>query len=150
MVHPLAIEDLIPHRDRMKLIEDILDITDESAVTSATVSERWPLVQNGGVDPIVIIEIVAQTAAVHVSRKRGPCRSDGGGGLLVGIKNADFFTDTIPLHAVLITTVRDLYSAENYTVLEGKVQKDDELIGRVEIQVIRFESGEERPIRSKE
>jgi len=149
-VHPLAIEDLIPHRDRMKLIEEILDITDDSAVTSATVSEQWPLVQDGGADPIVIIEIVAQTAAVHVSCKKGPCGSEGGGGRLVGIKNADFFTDSIPLQAVLITTVRDLYSAENYTVLEGTVRQNDELIGRVEIQVIRFESGEERPMRSDE
>jgi len=150
MVYPLAIEDLIPHRDRMKLIEDILEITDDGAVTSAVVSERWPLLQNSGVDPIVIIEIVAQTAAVHVSWKRGPCKGEGGGGLLVGIKSADFFMDSIPLRAVLITSVRNLYSAENYTVLEGTVHADGNSVGRVEIQVIRFESGEERPIRSKE
>jgi predicted hotdog family 3-hydroxylacyl-ACP dehydratase len=150
MVYPTAIEDLIPHRDRMKLIEVILDITDDGAVTSAVVSERWPLLRNNGVDPIVIIEIVAQTAAVHVSWKRGACTSEGGGGLLVGIKKADFYTDSIPLHTVLTTTVRSLYSAENYTVLEGAVQEGANPVGRVEIQVIRFESGEDNPIRSEE
>ncbi|MBI4618940.1 MAG: hypothetical protein HY739_02050 [Desulfobacterales bacterium] len=137
---PLDIEKLIPHRDRMKLINEVLDIGADTAVTSSLVSNRWPLCQGSSVDPLVLIEIVAQTAAVHISWKRGADRGAGGGGWLVGIKNADFFLDRIPLHKVLITTVKNLYSTGNYNVLEGIVMTETELLCRVQIQVFRSES----------
>jgi predicted hotdog family 3-hydroxylacyl-ACP dehydratase len=136
----MDIEALIPHRGRMKLIDDVLDVNDDSAVTSAIVTERWPLCHGSFVDPIVLIEIVAQTASVHISWKKGADKGVGGGGWIVGIKSADFFLDRIPLHTELITTVRNLYSAENYNVLEGTVTAGKNIIGRIQIQVFRSES----------
>ena len=139
-VLPMDIEALIPHRDRMKLINDVLYINADRAVTSSLVSDQWPLCHGSFVDPIVLVEIVAQTAGVHVSWKRGIYKGVGGVGWLVGIKNADFFLDRIPLQTVLITTVKNLYSAENYNVLEGIVITGRELLGRIQIQVFRSES----------
>jgi predicted hotdog family 3-hydroxylacyl-ACP dehydratase len=136
---PIDIEALIPHRDRMKLINDVLDVNDNTAVTSSLVSDRWPLCQGSFVDPIVLIEVVAQTAAAHIRWKKGVDKG-GGGGWLVGIKNADFFLDRIPLHTVLITTVKNLSSAENYNVLEGTVLTGTDLLARIQIQVFRSDS----------
>jgi predicted hotdog family 3-hydroxylacyl-ACP dehydratase len=136
---PIDIEALIPHRDRMKLINDVLDVNDDTAVTSSLVSDRWPLCQGSFVDPLVLIEVVAQTAAVHIRWKNGVDKG-GGGGWLVGIKNADFFLDRIPLHTVLITTVKNLSSAENYNVLEGTVITGTDLLARIQIQVFRSDS----------
>ncbi|MCX5845961.1 MAG: hypothetical protein NTW12_06340 [Deltaproteobacteria bacterium] len=136
---PIDIEALIPHRDRMKLINDVLDVNDDTAVTSSLVSDRWPLCQGSFVDPIVLIEVVAQTAAAHIRWKKGVDKG-GGGGWLVGIKNADFFLDRIPLHTVLITTVKNLSSAENYNVLEGTVMTGTDLLARIQIQVFRSDS----------
>jgi predicted hotdog family 3-hydroxylacyl-ACP dehydratase len=136
---PIDIEALIPHRDRMKLVNDVLDVNDDTAVTSSLVSDRWPLCQGSFVDPIVLIEVVAQTAAAHLRWKKGGDK-DGGGGWLVGIKNADFFLDRIPLHTVLITTVKNLSSAENYNVLEGTVMTGTDLLARIQIQVFMSDS----------
>ena len=136
---PIDIEALIPHRDRMKLINDVLDVNDDTAITSSLVSDRWPLCQGSFVDPIVLIEVVAQTAAAHIRWKKGVDKG-GGGGWLVGIKNADFFLDRIPLHTVLITTVKNLSSAENYNVLEGTVMTGTDLLARIQIQVFRSDS----------
>jgi len=136
---PIDIEALIPHRDRMKMINDVLDVNDDTAVTSSLVSNRWPLRQGSFVDPIVLIEVVAQTAAAHIRWKKGVDKG-GGGGWLVGIKNADFFLDLIPLHTVLITTVKNLSSAENYNVLEGTVMTGTDLLARIQIQVFRSDS----------
>jgi predicted hotdog family 3-hydroxylacyl-ACP dehydratase len=137
----MDIEALIPHRGRMKLISGVLDVNADAAVTSALVTERWPLCRGSAVDPIVLIEIVAQTASVHISWKKGADKGVGGGGWLVGVKNADFFIDQIPVQTELITTVRNLYNAENYNVLEGTVTAGKELIGRIQIQVFRSDSG---------
>ena len=138
MAYPVAVEDLIPHRDRMKLIDEIVEITADQAVTRTVVKDCWPLVREGGVDPLVLIEIVAQTAAVHVSGQKRGEQKGAGSGLLAGIKNADFLADRIPLGTVLTTTVAPLYSAENYTVLAGTVQGQGRTLGHVEIQVIEI------------
>jgi predicted hotdog family 3-hydroxylacyl-ACP dehydratase len=136
----MEIEALIPHRDRMKLINDVLDINADTAVTSSLVSDQWPLCHGSFVDPMVLIEIVAQTAGVHISWKRGIDKGVSGLGWLVGIKSADFFLDRIPLQTVLITTIKNLYSAENYNVLEGTVTAGTDVLGRIQIQVFRSES----------
>ena len=135
----MNIETLIPHRDRMKLVNDVLDINADTAVTSSLVSDCWPLCQGSFVDPVVLIEIVAQTAGVYISWRKGADKG-AGSGWLVGIKSADFFLDRIPLKTVLITTVKNLYSAENYNVLEGTVTAGMDLLGRIQIQVFRSES----------
>lgn len=133
----MDIEKLIPHRGRMKLIDDILEISGDTAVTSSQVSDRWPLCKGSFVHPIVLIEIVAQAAGVYVSWKKGVDKGGGGLGWLVGIKNADFFLDRIPLHTALITTVKNLYSAGNYNVLEGTVTAGADLLCRIQLQVFQ-------------
>ena len=134
-----SIDSLIPHRDRMKLVDEIVELTEESAITRATVSSLWPLLSGEKVDPLVIIELTAQTAAIHISWKRGVAQGkESGGGLLVGVKEAEFFVDFLPLGMMLTTSVKNMYSLENYTVLEGMVCAENGNVGRVEIQVIRF------------
>ena len=133
------VDSLIPHRDRMKLVGEIVELTTEGAVTRSVVSSQWPLLHEKQGDPLVIIELVAQTSAIHVSWKKGAVHEKGGGGLLVGVKEAEFFVDSLPLGMVLTTSIHDMYSLDHYTVLEGIVCAESGDIGRVEIQVIRFD-----------
>ena len=63
-VTSIQIEDLIPHRGRMKWVDDVLEINDALAKTSSLVTEQWPLDDMDTVDPIMLIELVAQTAGV--------------------------------------------------------------------------------------
>jgi predicted hotdog family 3-hydroxylacyl-ACP dehydratase len=137
---PLDIEDMIPHRGRMKLISAVEEVDAHKAVTSAVVSHQWPLFHGSFVDSFVLVELVAQTAAVHIRWNKGMEKSVGGGGWIVGIKSADFFRDRIPLHTTLVTTVKNLYSAENYNVLEGTVTAGTDLLGRIQIQVYRSDA----------
>lgn len=134
----MDIEALIPHRDRMKLIDCIVEISERGAITTARVSDRWPLHADGGVDPLVLIELVAQTAAVHISgtRPKGSGEVDRRG-WMVGIKSAEFFAGRIPLGTVLKTVVNSLYKIEQYSVLEGEVYAGADLMGRIEVQVLR-------------
>ena len=138
----MDIEALIPHRGRMKLIDDVVAIDAETATTSALVSASWPLCRGTFVDPIVLIELVAQTAAVHISWKKGYGRAGRGRGWIVGIKQADFYREEIPVGSKLLTKVRSLCQIDNYTVLEGEVRAGTETLGRVQIQVFRSSSDE--------
>lgn len=137
MAYPPSVKTLIPHRDRMQLIDEIVDITSEKVVTQTAVSEKWPLFRQGFVDSLVIIEIVAQTAAVLFSWKTGTREDGNGSGLLAEIKNVDFYAGRLPAGTLLITTVKPLYSVDNYTVLEGTVQTEARTLGHVKIGVLR-------------
>ena len=137
--HDLDIESLIPHRDRMKLIGTIVAVDLEKAVTEAIVHENWPLFQDGAVSPIVLIELVAQTAGVCIGWKekiRNNTRT-GGKGWIVGIKQAVFHVDHIPV-ATCITTCSEVeYSHHNYAVFRGKCTVGDMSAGEINIQVFR-------------
>ena len=141
----IRIEDLIPHRGRMKLIDDVLEVNDTLAKTSSLVAENWPLDEMNTVDPIILIELIAQTAGVlegWKSKKKGGKAVKSG--WLVGIKKTDFFTDRIPVNTQLITSARRLYSIESafesYAVFAGEVESDLGLLSRVELQVFRPEA----------
>ena len=56
----IRIEELIPHRGRMKLVDDVVEINDILAKTSSRVTERWPLDEANAVAPVILIELIAQ------------------------------------------------------------------------------------------
>ena len=136
-IENIRIEDLIPHRDRMKLIDDILEVNEEMARTSSVVTEAWPIDEASLLDPVILVELVAQTSGVHEGWKAHREGKGGTKGWLVGIKKADFFTDAIPLGTVLTTTVRTLYALQTYAVFTGTVETALKVLAQVEVQVFR-------------
>lgn len=135
----IRIEDLIPHRNRMKLVDEILEIDDQTARTSSVVTQGWPLDEAGLLSPLILVELVAQTAGVHEGWKARREGKDSAKGWLVGIKRADFFTDAIEPGTVLTTVVHSLYALQTYAVFEGTVEAASKVLARVELQVIRAE-----------
>ena len=135
----IDIEALIPHRDRMRLITEILSVDEEKAVTSATARETWPLFDGGSVDTLVTIELVAQTAALLEGWKRLQSNRGGVTGWLVGIKNAEFRRMRIPVNEALVTEVRRSYALEGYAVFTGTVSMGSEEVVTMRIQAFRPE-----------
>ena len=134
-MHNINIDDLIPHRGRMKLITAALEIDKDHAVTISTVTNLWPLLDGASVSPISLIELVAQTAGVLSCWKKGANRAVYTSGLLTGINSAEFFVDTVPLGAELITTVRTRYSLEDYEAMEGSVMMDQQCLCIIQLQI---------------
>jgi predicted hotdog family 3-hydroxylacyl-ACP dehydratase len=137
----INIEALIPHRKSMKLIEEIIELDDSHCVTAATVSPRWPLYDDGYVHPIILIELVAQSAGVnfgwHEMNKKTP---SGQLGWLVGIKKARFFKDRIPVNSKIVTSIEDHKRDDVYAEICGTARLDSEIIGEMELQVFRPET----------
>lgn len=140
----MEIEDLIPHRDRMKLIGEIMDLDDQTAVTRSVVTPVWPTAGPAGVDPIVLIELAAQTAAICIgARRKRQGKKSASLGWIVGIKSADFLADVVPLQAILHTRVRQLYCLESYSVFEGIVETGGNALARIQLQVFGEEQNGE-------
>ena len=84
----IDIESLIPHREKIKIISGILEIKETTAISTAVVNPNWPSYDEGEVNSLVLIEAIAQTAAIVEGYKRKQQGKDGVKGWLVGIKSA--------------------------------------------------------------
>ena len=135
----IKIEDLLPHRDRMLLIDEILDVDDNAAVTCATVTRQWPLFDGRTVDSLILIEVVAQTAGINNGwvriQKHGIASEKKG--WLVGIKQSRFFVDAVALNDRIITRTENQFEYEGYRQILGTAKIGATVAGEVALQVIQ-------------
>lgn len=122
---PIDIEQLIPHRLPMRLVETIVRVDDESIETNAVVRDSWPTVRDGQARTLVLIELIAQTAAVLQGWRERHENKAGMGGLLVGIPEANPQAPTIPVGTQLVCSVRISHGAPNYLAFSGQVSGVD-------------------------
>ena len=135
-----SIEQMIPHRGTIKLVQEIVEIGDNRCVTASTVLPEWPTCDNGSVSPIVLIELAAQTTGVNIGwQELHSDRPSGKVGWLVGVKRADFYLDRIPVGTRILTIIEQSASEGTYAVIAGRASVDSELIGEMELQVFRPE-----------
>lgn len=133
----ITIENFIPHRARMKLIEGVVEVGNHTATTEATVTNRWPLIYSNSVHPIVIIELVAQTSGIIGGLENEKKGNRGTKGWIVGIKKASFYTKSIPLGSRIVTRATNRFVGYgNFIEVEGISQIGSECIGEVILQVI--------------
>ncbi len=144
------VESLIPQRDRMKLIDEIVAVDEKRAVTASTVTETWPMVEKGLVDCIVLVELVAQTAGVCIGWKERQEKgnNEGGSGWIVGVKEALFYCGKLPLRSRLITESRRVFRMDLYSEIAGTVRMGDEILAEIKLQVIQSDTHQEEGMES--
>jgi predicted hotdog family 3-hydroxylacyl-ACP dehydratase len=137
----LDIDTLVPQRRPMRLIDEIIAITGQSATTVARVVPTWPTVVNGAAHVVVLIELVAQTAAAIGGYNAMTDPTDGNAkkGMLVGIKEAAFAIDTIPLNTRITTWAETRVLLENFKEITGVVTIGDRIIGEMTLQGVQSE-----------
>ncbi|WP_319407651.1 hypothetical protein [uncultured Desulfosarcina sp.] len=140
---PLTAETLLPHRGRMLLVDRILALNDEQATTLSVARRDWPLFTAGGISPLILVELVAQTAGVHNGLKRLKTRGDGSEtrGWLVGVKKAVFHVDAIALGDPVTTTARNAFVFDNLREITGTASINGRPAAEVILQVVEAESG---------
>lgn len=133
----ITIADLIPHRGRMVLIDDILEVDCSHALTASVMSASYPLVDAHGVEPLIMIELAAQTAGVCNGWDRIKTKGIDSEqmGWLVGVKRAHFYIDRIPLGSRVVTRSDNSHSYGNLREVASVLYLDDKLIGEVTLQL---------------
>jgi len=134
----IDIESLIPHREKIKIISGILEIKETTAISTAIVNPNWPLCDGDAVNSLVLIEAIAQTAAIVEGYKRKQQGKDGVRGWLVGIKSAEFNIAKIPVNTNLIIMIESKYSFDNYGVVEGTVKTGEKVLATAVLQALRL------------
>jgi predicted hotdog family 3-hydroxylacyl-ACP dehydratase len=134
----IDIESIIPHRAPIKIISEVMDAQEDSGIATAVVNPSWPLFEKDAVNSLILIEAVAQTAAVIEGYKRIKQGKDSVKGWLVGIKSADFMVDKIPVDTKLTIFVASKYTMDNYAVVEGTVKNGENILATMVLQALRL------------
>lgn len=138
-MHTLDIDALVPHRRPLRLIDEILSVSEDEAETAAVVTLDWPTVEEGAAHVLVLIELVAQTAAVIGGYQAvvNPSASRPHKGMLVGIKQATFSADTLPVGTRIVTRATTRPLMENFKQIDGTAMIGDRIVGQMALQGIQ-------------
>ena len=137
-----SIEDLLPHRSGMLLIEEILEGTPERAVSSAVVNQNWPLFDGSRVNALILIELAAQTAGICAGLARINERglNSDKKSWLVGIKRSCFLVDALGLNNNIITCAENSYEYEGYRQIMSTARIGSKVVGEIELQAIQADA----------
>ncbi len=135
----LTLADVLPHREGMLLVEEVIEVDAEHAVTRSTVSPTWPLQRSGGVAPLILVEIAAQAAGVcnGWDRIRTQGIDSDQMGWLVAIKKAEFFLDILPHGAVITARAENTYNFENLREIDCSLTMAGQPAGRATLQLFQ-------------
>ncbi len=135
----LTLEDLLPHRGRMLLVGEVLAVDSGSARALFFVDKSWPMADDHGVHPLIMVELAAQTAGVcnGWDRIRTKGLDSKQMGWLVAIKKAEFFIDALPLGSMVTGMAKNTYSFENLREVACELFMADRLIGRATLQLFQ-------------
>ena len=138
---PMNIETLVPHRGLMLLISEIIAYDDQQAAAAAVVAEHWPLTTHAGANPLVLIELVAQTASLNngweIIQRQGPDRDHRG--WIVGIKSARLFVDRIAVGTTITIESRNQFEYENFREIQGVAKIGNQVAAEVTLHLMQAE-----------
>ncbi|MEA3466770.1 MAG: hypothetical protein U9R57_00925 [Thermodesulfobacteriota bacterium] len=136
----LTLEDILPHRGNMVLISDILEADETHALTASVMSASFPLAEETGVQPLIMVELAAQTAGVcnGLDRIRTQGIDSNQMGWLVGVKRAQFYVDCIPFGSTVVIRSENSHNYENLREVSCVVHMDDTLIGEITLQLYQL------------
>ena len=133
----LTIEDLLPHRGTMLLIGEILEVGALHAVTLSTVQRTWPLAGRHGVEPLILVELAAQTAGVCNGWNRIQTQGLDSEqmGWLVAVKRAEFFTALLPFGSTISARAENTLIFDKFREVTSQLSHDDQLFAEVVLQL---------------
>lgn len=97
-----AIEDLLPHRPPMLLIDAVVTYTPQAITVAATPqADAWYVDADGNMPPWIAIELMAQAIAAHEALWRHSQQQAPAPGVLLGTRRLDAQVSALPAGVTL-------------------------------------------------
>jgi predicted hotdog family 3-hydroxylacyl-ACP dehydratase len=138
----LSIEDLLPHRNGMLLVHEILQMDENRAVTASVVTDLWPFFDGKSVSPIILIELIAQTAGISngLERVRRHGKDSEKKGWLVGLKKCRFYIDAVPVGTKIVTSTEKQFEFDSFREMSGTARIGNDIVCEAGLQVFQADS----------
>lgn len=131
------IDELIPHRRPMLLLDEVLEQEGISIVTQTTVREDMFFVQDGELPMMVAIELFAQSAAAMLSlRAQRGSTVDIRSGALLGTRKIELLEPACRVGDVLTTHCEEAIAVGPTAQIECKLLRDGVVVARGSINVM--------------
>ncbi|SDF94173.1 hotdog family protein [Paraburkholderia phenazinium] len=147
------VEEILPHRGTMLLLDAVLACADESLTAQARVqSDAWYADAQGAMPAWIGIELMAQAIAAHVGLLEMRAGNSMRPGVLLGSRRYEMHTPAFAPDALLRIEVKELLRGdEGHGAYECVIQHDDVVAAEAVIKVFRprdFQSFIEEGFRS--
>jgi predicted hotdog family 3-hydroxylacyl-ACP dehydratase len=139
------VADYLPHRPPMLLIDEIVEVTDHSAVCRATIQPDCVFAIDGQVHPSAMIEFVAQTCAIAVgvlaARAGDPPRL----GMIMACREVTFAVDSFAVGDALTITVNRVFGQKQMAAFTSTVVRGGAPCAAIQLSVIDAELAATQP-----
>ncbi len=104
----LSLREMLPHGESMVFVDEMLS-HDETRTRCRIIPDRHPKLAEGGrMSPWVGLEYLGQTACVHTVLEGGTPGSEGGLGVLIGVRGLTVHVDGFDPETPLVAEVEEL------------------------------------------
>ena len=138
----LTLEDLLPHRGGMLLVDEVVALNEENTVTRSVVSHQWPLMDGDRAQPLILVELAAQTAGINNGwQNRLTNGADvSQGGWIVGVKRALFSIDHLPVNAEIVITSENRFEFDGFREVHATATVDGLPAAEITLQLMQAET----------
>jgi predicted hotdog family 3-hydroxylacyl-ACP dehydratase len=135
-----TLEDILPHRGIMLLIDEIVEADEIHAVTISTIKLSRPLTDSKGAQSLIMVELAAQTAGVcnGLDRIKEKGVDSSKMGWLVGIKRAEFYVESIPVGTKVVIRSENVHNYDKLREVSANIHMGETLIGDITLQLYQL------------
>ena len=132
---PLAVDEIIPHKPPMRLVDTLVKVGERSADVAVTISDDMPFTEkNGKVDESAYIELMAQSIAALNGFKNIDLTTSAAEGFLIGAKRIEIL-GTARVGDRLNISVCKFARYGDFGIIKGTVSRDNDIIAQGEIKI---------------
>ncbi len=136
---PMSVENLIPHKNGMRLVSGLLNVGERCAEVESVFSRKSPFIkQNGMLEDVAYMEIMAQSAAAMNGFSRLDTGLPKSKGFLIGGRNINIYGRAYAGDR-LITRIYKTAKFGNFGILTAQIMRDGELISEGEIKIYQYD-----------
>lgn len=131
------IEDYLPHRPPMLLIDELVEVTDIKAVVRTTIKPDCVFARDGIVHPAAMIEFMAQCCAILIG-----ARPSGKGprlGFIISCREVNLMVDSFAVGDKLELTAGKVHGQEALAVFSCTVSRDGVLCATMQLSAVDAE-----------
>lgn len=142
LLPPLS--DLVPHSPPSLLLDELIYLDDDRAITRVSITEDSPFIEAGSVPAIVMIEYMAQTIAAFSGAQRSRQGLPVQFGFLLGCREMTLDVDDLQLGADLRVSATRVWSSETLGQFECEVSIEGRGVARATLNVFEGQMAQGR------
>jgi radical SAM protein with 4Fe4S-binding SPASM domain len=135
---PMSASGLVPHEPPMRLVDSLLLVGERKAAADAVVDESCIFLdEEGNLDPVALVEMLAQTAALFNGFRTRHLEPDSAG-FLLGVKNFKVHEPVRVKDRLRINAAKDVGFGA-FSMVNGTIERDGVRVAEGQIKIYHEE-----------